>query len=95
MDASFPVNDEDDFAGIGVDIHNDFVKECSKKTLLQPDIRVRTSPDHLQVRGEMLECFSGGDDFLPSSVDMLIDAVFNLANPLQGVIPPAFQFVGH
>ena len=81
VDAAFPVNDQDDFTGIGIDIHDDFVNECSNETFLQPDIRVRTSPDRLQVRGQMLECFSGGDHVLTSAVDVLIDARLQSRGP--------------
>ena len=75
MHAAFPVNDQDDLTGLGIGIDDDFVNECSNEAFLQSDIRVRIPPDRLEVRCQMLECFSGGDHGLTAAVHVLIDAL--------------------
>jgi hypothetical protein len=95
MDTAFPVNHQNDFAGAGIDIHDDFVNECSDEAFLQPDISTRPIPDGLQVRCQILEFFSSGDHGLTSALHMLFDARLDLADMLQGVIPASFQLVCH
>jgi hypothetical protein len=34
MDAAFPMDDQNDFAGVGIDINDDFVNECSDDAFL-------------------------------------------------------------
>jgi hypothetical protein len=92
---AFPVNDQNDLtASLGVGIDDDFVNECSNQAFLQSDIRVRIPPDRLEVRGQMLECFSGGNHGLTAAVHVLIDALLDLVDALQGGIPASLQLVG-
>jgi hypothetical protein len=67
----------------------------SDEAFLQPDISVGTIPDGLEVRGQTLEFLSGGDDDPPSTLNVLIDAVFDLADALQRLIPAPLQLVDH
>jgi hypothetical protein len=94
MNRAFPVNDQNDFTGLGIAIDNDFVNECSNEPFLQSDIRVRIPPDRLEVRCQSLEFFSSGDDGLTAAVHVLIDALLDLADTLQGGIPASLQLVG-
>jgi hypothetical protein len=94
MHAAFPVNDENDFTGLGIGIDDDFVNECANEAFLQPDIRVGIPPDGLEVRGQILEGVSGGDRGLMAAVHVLIDARLDLADPLQRRIPASLQLVG-
>jgi hypothetical protein len=95
MDAALPVNHQNDFAGVGIDINDDFVNECSDEAFLQPDISTRPIPDSLQIRRQVLEFFSGGDHGLTSALYVLFDALLDLADMLQGLIPTSFQLVRH
>jgi hypothetical protein len=61
---AFPMNDEDDFASVSIDIDDDFMDQCSDQAFLQPDISVRTLPDGLKVRRQIFKFLSGPDDDL-------------------------------
>jgi hypothetical protein len=95
MHPALPVNDQDDLAGVGIYIHDDFLNECSNEAFLQSEIGVRTVPDGLQVRGQILELVSGGDYDLTLALDVPVDAVLDFSNMLQRLIPAPFQFVSH
>ena len=95
MHAAFPVNDQNDLAGLGIGIDDDFVNECSNDAFLQSDIRVRIPPDGLEVRGQILQFVSGGDHGLTAAVHVVIDARLDLADTLQRHIPASLQLVGH
>ena len=90
MHTAFPVNDQHDFAGVGIDIDDDFVNECTNQAFLHADIRRRPMPDGLQIRGEMLKFFAGGHHGPLSALSVLIDALLDLADTLYGLIPAAF-----
>ena len=89
------MNDQNDLTGLGIGIDDDFVNECSNKAFLQSDIRVRIRPNGLEVRCQILEFFSGWDHGLTVAMHVLIDALLDLADPLQRRIPTTLQLVGH
>jgi hypothetical protein len=95
MHAAFPVDDQNDLTGLGIGIDDDFVNECSNEAFLQSDIRVRIPPDGLEVRGQILEFFSGWDHGLTAAVHVSIDALLDLADTLQPRIPASLQFIRH
>jgi hypothetical protein len=95
MHAAFPMNDQDDLTGLGISIDDDFVDECSNEAFLQSDIRVRIVPDGFEVRCQTLKFFSGGDHRRTAAVHVSIDALLDLVDTLQCLIPAPFQFVRH
>lgn len=82
MDPAFPVNDENDFARLGIHINNNFLNECAHEAFLQTEIRMRTPPDGLEVRGQTFECFSTWDHDLMAALHVLIDTRLDLADAL-------------
>jgi len=95
MDATFPVKDQNDFTSLGIDIDDDFVNQCSDQAFLQPDIRVGTRPHCLEVGSQILKRFSAWHHHLTAAVHVLIDAILDLADTLQRLIPASLQFVRH
>jgi hypothetical protein len=95
MHAAFPVNDQHDFGGVGRDIHDDFLNECPDEAFLQSDICVGIRPDGLEIRGQGFKRFSSGDHDVTATVHVLVDAVFDLVDTLQRLIPASFQFIRH
>jgi len=93
MNAAFPVNDQNNFTGIGIDIHDDFVNEGSNEAFLQSDIRAGIPPDGLEVRRQILKFISGWDYDLAAAVHVLSNAFLDLVDTLQRLIPASFQFV--
>jgi hypothetical protein len=93
MHRAFPVNDQNDFTGLGINIHDDFVNECSNEAFLQSDIRVRIAPDGLEVRCQTLAFVSSGDHGRTLAVHVLIAARLDLADALQCGIPAALPLV--
>ena len=71
------------------------MNEGANEAFLQPDIRVRPMPHRVQVRRQIVEFFGGRDDDLTLTLDVVIDAGFDLADALQRLIPAPLQFVGH
>jgi hypothetical protein len=93
MHRAFPVNDQNDFTGLGIDI-DDFVNECSNEASLQSGICVRISPDGVEACRQALELVSSGDHGRTPAVHVLIDARLDLADALQRGIPASLQLVG-
>ncbi len=60
MDATFPVNDEDDFTRLRIHIDDDFVDQGADQAFLEPDIGMRAPPHGLQVRGQLVEFLARG-----------------------------------
>jgi hypothetical protein len=66
----------------------------SNNTFLPAKIGVRTIPHGLRFGREIIKLFPGRCGYFPLTMDVLLDAQFNLLDSLQGLIPAAFQFVG-
>src|SRR5579859_41368 len=55
MNAAGPVNQQDDLAGLSIDVGDDLLNQHANNTLLQPCVCRRCSPDGLQVIGQRCE----------------------------------------
>jgi hypothetical protein len=52
MNAARPMNQQDDLAGLGIDVGNNLFDQRTNDALLQPCICCRSSPHRLQVTGQ-------------------------------------------
>jgi hypothetical protein len=95
MRPAFPMNDEDDFTGVRIDIDDDFLDQGSDQAFLQPNISVRTFPDGIKVRRQIFKFLSGRDEDLRLILEVLVDPSFNFTDTLQRLIPASLQLVGH
>ena len=58
MDAALPMNDEDDFPGLRVDVDHDFANEGAHNTLLQALIGATIIPNGFEIGGQTFEFFA-------------------------------------
>ena len=87
MHAAFPMNHEEDFTRLRVDVDDHLLDQGADYTFLQPHIRVRAVPRRLQVRRQMFKFLSCGCGTLLWSLEMLCDALLDLIDALQRLVP--------
>ncbi len=58
MDATFPVNEEEDFTRLRIHVDDDFVDQGAEQAFLEPHIGMRTLPHGLQVCGQPGKLFA-------------------------------------
>ena len=89
------MNDEEDFTRLRIHVHDHFLEQGPDQTLLETYISVRAIPHSLQVGGQIFELLSRGCRDLLLPQEMLIDALFDLVDALQGLVPAPLLFVSH
>ena len=89
MSAAFPVDDQNDFSCIVVDVRYDVFDQCPDQSLLVAHGCRRSGPGGLKV---LRQPFKARDIYLRCRCVIRIKTLFETANPAQGFFPPFLQF---
>jgi hypothetical protein len=95
MQASSPMNHQDNFACGVVDVGDNFVNESSHNPLLQTHVRVGIVPNRFKLFGQIHKFLCRGCGNYRGLIEVLLNSSFNLAHALQRLIPSSLQLTGN
>jgi hypothetical protein len=95
VDASLPVDAEEDCSRLGVHIDDNLLNQGTDNALLQADIGLWSMPQRFQLCRKSLKIFYGRRRALGLLACVLLKALLKRMDVLSRVIPPSLQFVDH
>src|ERR1051326_626229 len=95
MEPTLPVNHGDNLAGFRVNVDDDLFNQCPDDALLQSNVRLLALPGVSQSRQKTKKPIRPRPSRLHETLSMPANAVLELANLFESLIPSALQFVGN